>query len=69
MALELKEHDIRVNGVMPSIADTEANRQSMPSSDFSRWVTAEQIAETMAFLSSDGASAISGQVIGVYNKI
>lgn len=69
MALELKDYDIRVNGVMPSIADTEANRQSMPSSDFSRWVTPEQIAETMAFLASDAASAISGQIIGVYNKV
>ena len=39
MALELKDHNIRVNGVMPSIADTEANRKSMPSSDFSKWVT------------------------------
>ncbi len=69
MALELKDHDIRVNGVMPSIADTEANRNTMPSSDFSKWVTPEQIADAMAFLASDAASAISGQVIGVYNKV
>lgn len=69
MALELKDHNIRVNGVMPSIADTPANRKSMPSSDFSKWVTPEQIAEAMAFLASDAASAISGQVIGVYNKV
>ena len=69
MALELRDYDIRVNGVMPSIADTEANRRSMPSSDFSRWVTPEQIADTMAFLASDAASAISGQAIGIYNKV
>ena len=69
MALELKDHDIRVNGVMPSIADTEANRNTMPSSDFSKWVTPEQIADAIAFLASDAASAISGQVIGVYNKV
>ena len=62
MALELKEHDIRVNGVMPSIVDTPANRESMPNADFSRWVTPEQIADTMAFLSSDGAEAISGSI-------
>ena len=42
---------------------------SMSSLDFSKWVTPEQIADTMAFLASDSASAISGQVIGVYNKI
>ena len=69
MALELKEHDIRVNGVMPSIVDTPANRESMPNADFSRWVTPEQIADTMTFLSSDGAEAISGQSLGVYNSV
>lgn len=69
MALELKDHDIRVNGVMPSIADTEENRQAMPDADFSKWVTPEQIADTMAFLASDAASAISGQAVGIYNKV
>jgi NAD(P)-dependent dehydrogenase (short-subunit alcohol dehydrogenase family) len=69
MALELREHDIRVNGIMPSIADTEANRKSMPNSDFSKWVTPEQIADAIAFLASDAAFAISGQAIGVYNKV
>lgn len=69
MALELKEHDIRVNGVMPSIVDTAANRESMPNADFSRWVTPEQIADTMAFLSSEGAVAITGQSLGVYNSV
>lgn len=69
MALELKEHDINVNGVMPSIADTPANRKSMPDSDFSKWVTPAQIADAMAYLASDSASAISGQAIGVYNKV
>ena len=69
MALELRDADIRVNGVMPSIADTAPNRSSMPNADFSRWVTPEQIAETMLFLASDASSAISGQAIGVYNKV
>ena len=69
MALELKEHDIRVNGVMPSIADTPANRESMPDTDFSKWVTPEQIADAMAYLASDSASAITGQALGVYNKV
>lgn len=69
MALELKEHNIRVNAVMPSIVDTPANRQSMPNADFSRWVTPEQIADTMAFLSSDHAEAITGQSLGVYNSV
>jgi NAD(P)-dependent dehydrogenase (short-subunit alcohol dehydrogenase family) len=69
MALELRDADIRVNGVMPSIADTEPNRKSMPNSDFSRWVKPEQIADAMLFLASDASSAISGQAIGIYNKV
>ncbi|MGJ3241114.1 MAG: SDR family NAD(P)-dependent oxidoreductase [Anaerolineae bacterium] len=68
MALELKGHDIRVNGVMPSTADTPANREAMPDADFSRWVTPQQIADAMLFLASDASTAISGQAIGVYNK-
>ena len=68
MALELKDHNIRVNGVMPSTADTSANRASMPNADFSKWVTPVQIADTMAYLASDSASAVTGQALGVYNK-
>lgn len=68
MALELREYDIRVNGVMPSTADTEANRQSMPNADFDKWVKPEQLADAIAFLASDAASAISGESLGVYNK-
>ncbi|MDQ7024736.1 MAG: SDR family oxidoreductase [Anaerolineae bacterium] len=68
MALELKEHDIRVNGIMPSTADTSANRSAMPNANFDNWVTPKQIANTIAFLASDAASAISGDSLAVYNK-
>ena len=68
MAQELKDHDIRVNGVMPSIVDTEPNRKDMPKADFSKWVTPEQIADVIAFLSSPAASSITGGSIPVYNK-
>ena len=68
MALELKDYDIRVNGVMPSTADTPANRESMPDADFSKWVRPAQIADAMAYLASDSASAVTGQALGVYNK-
>lgn len=68
MAQDLKEHNIRVNGVLPSTVDTAANRKDMPKADFSKWVTPEQIADVIAFLSSDAASAISGASVPVYNK-
>lgn len=69
MAKELMEQNIRVNGLAPSVVDTPANRDDMPNADFSKWVTPAQIADTIAFLASDAASAISGQNIGIYNKV
>ncbi len=68
MSEELKEHGIRVNGIMPSTADTPANRDAMPNANFDNWVTPAQIADAIAFLCSDEARAISGQSLGVYNK-
>ena len=69
MALELREHNIRVNGVSPSIVDTEPNREAMADADFSKWVTPAQIADLMVFLSSNAANAISGENIVIANKV
>lgn len=68
MAQELMPHNIRVNGIMPSTVDTPANRRDMPNADFSKWVSPTQLAEAIAFLSSDAASAITGESLGVYHK-
>src|SRR6266576_2752584 len=51
---------ITVNAVLPSTIDTEANRASMPKSDFAKWVTPQELAEVMLFLASDAASAVTG---------
>lgn len=67
-AEELKPHNIRVNGIMPSTIDTPQNRQDMPNADFSKWVTPQQLAEVVVFLCSDAASAITGDSVAVYNK-
>jgi len=69
MALELSEHNIRVNGIMPSTIDTPLNRRDMPNADFTKWVTPQQIADIVAFLGSDAASAITGDSLEVYNKV
>jgi NAD(P)-dependent dehydrogenase (short-subunit alcohol dehydrogenase family) len=67
MAEELKEHGINVNGVSPSTIDTPPNRESMPNADFSRWVTPEQLADSIMFLCSPEASAIHGVDLSVSN--
>lgn len=69
MAVELRDHDIRVNGVSPSIVDTERNRKDMPNANFDNWVTPDQIGDTIAFLASDAGKAITGVTLGVYNKV
>jgi len=65
MALELREKNINVNAVMPSLIDTERNRQDMPDADYSQWVRPEQIADVIGFLASDQALAVHGACIPV----
>jgi NAD(P)-dependent dehydrogenase (short-subunit alcohol dehydrogenase family) len=65
MSAELKDRNINVNCVMPSIIDTPQNRAAMPDADASRWVAPEALAEVMVFLASDRARAIHGAAIPV----
>ena len=65
MALELRENNINVNAIMPSLIDTTRNRQDMPDADFSKWVTPAQIADVIGFLSSNQAGAVHGACIPV----
>lgn len=54
--------------IVPSTIDTPANRQAMPTADFSSWVTPEAIAEVLAFVTSDKASPLRDTVLKVYGK-
>src|SRR3954452_21028407 len=56
---------ITVNAVLPSTIDTPANRAAMPDADFSRWVSAQELANVILFLAGDLASAITGALIPV----
>lgn len=68
MAAELKDQGITVNGILPGTIDTPPNRRDMPNADFSKWVTTEQLADAVAFLASDEASAINGASLEVYGR-
>jgi NAD(P)-dependent dehydrogenase (short-subunit alcohol dehydrogenase family) len=61
LSAEVRENNIRVNSVAPSIIDTPANRAAMPDADHSRWVPTAHLAETIAFLTSEAAASIHGQ--------
>ena len=60
---------ITVNAVLPSIIDTAANRAAMPSADFSKWVTVEELASVILFLVSDAASGVTGALIPVPGRV
>lgn len=59
---------ITVNAVVPSTIDTPANRESMPDADPEQWVHPNDLAQTLFFLASPEARAISGAIIPVYYR-
>ena len=69
LADEVKDADIRVNLVQPSILDTEANRRDMPDGDFARWVAPEALADVICFLLSDQSRAVTGASILVNGRM
>jgi NAD(P)-dependent dehydrogenase (short-subunit alcohol dehydrogenase family) len=68
LAAEVKSYPICVNSVVPSIFDTPANRQAMPTADFTGWPKPEEIAEVILFLCSPQARIIQGAAIPVYGR-
>ena len=65
MAAELREKNVNVNCVLPTIIDTPENRKAMPDADPTKWVAPEDLANVIAFLASDAARAIHGAAIPV----
>lgn len=68
LAQDLKGTGIRVNSVLPSIIDTEANRKAIPKADFTKWPKPEEIARVILFLCSDDAKLINCAAIPVYGE-
>lgn len=66
LAADAKGTGVRVNSILPSIIDTEANRKAMPDADFAKWPKPEDIARVILFLLSDDARVIHGAAIPVY---
>ncbi len=65
MAAELREKNINVNCVLPTIIDTPENRAAMPKADPRRWVAPEELAKVIVFLASDEARAVHGAALTV----
>ena len=68
MAAELRDANIRVNCVLPGTLDTQANRAAMPDADTSKWVSLEDLAQTILFLASGAANAVQGVSLPVTGR-
>ncbi len=68
LAEDLKGTGVRVNSILPSIIDTEANRRAMPNSDFTKWPKPQDIARVILFLCSADAKVIHGAALPVYGN-
>ena len=69
IAAEVLAAGVRVNVVLPSTIDTEANRRAMPDADTSRWVTTDSLGDVISFLLSARARDVSGAALPVYGRV
>jgi NAD(P)-dependent dehydrogenase (short-subunit alcohol dehydrogenase family) len=65
---EGKAHNIVTSVIIPGTIDTPQNRLAMPDADFSKWVSAEEIANTISFFCSEGARSIREPLIKMYGN-
>lgn len=65
---EAKGTNVVTSVLVPSTIDTPQNRKSMPGADFTSWVKAEDIANTVYFYSTGDAIVLRDPILKVYNK-
>jgi NAD(P)-dependent dehydrogenase (short-subunit alcohol dehydrogenase family) len=64
--VELRPHGIRVNAVAPQIIATEKNKALFPPEMLASAVEPNAIAGVIAFLVSDAAAPVSGEIVPAY---
>jgi NAD(P)-dependent dehydrogenase (short-subunit alcohol dehydrogenase family) len=69
LAAALKDEGITANVVQPSTIDHPVNRREMPKADPSKWVSPDELASVILFLTSREASAITGAAIPVVGRV
>jgi NAD(P)-dependent dehydrogenase (short-subunit alcohol dehydrogenase family) len=65
MAAELRDKNVNVNCVLPTIIDTPENRAAMPKANPAKWVAPADLANVIVFLASDAARAVHGAAVPV----
>ncbi len=66
LAAELRDEDIWVNAVAPSLIDSPANRASMPDADHAKWPRPADLAREICNLISPANRLVSGALIPLY---
>ena len=69
LAEELKDRNVTVNAVLPSIIDTPENRADMGEANVAKWVKPEELAEVILFLASREARAVTGALLPVTGRV
>ena len=69
LAAEGVQHGIKVNAVLPTIMDTDVNRQAMPDIDHTSWIDPAQLAEIMIDLTQPSKTNLSGALVPVQGKM
>ncbi len=65
LALEERDHGVRVNAIAPGMIDTAQNWDGADQPENVRWVTRDQIADVVVFLLSKQGSGVNGEVVHV----
>jgi len=68
IAEETRKFGITANCILPGAIDDPDNRASNPGADYSRWTSADAIADVILFLISEASSITSGAAIPVYGQ-
>ncbi len=62
LAMELREHNIRVHSICPGGVDTQLSREAMADRDKTGWMTPEDIAHVALFLATQSDRATTDEV-------
>ena len=65
VALENADANITANVVLPGTMDTPANRASMPTADFSKWLKPDDVARLILTLAEENSGLITGTLVPI----
>jgi hypothetical protein len=68
LSREVKDRGVHANMIMTTLIDSPKTRGEHPGADYSQWVPVDDVAEMVAFLTSDAAGSMYGSVVPLLGK-